>query len=383
MTGQNKIFIYVQHLLGIGHLRRTSYLARELVIQGFEVYLVSGGNPVAGLSLDGVKFHQLPPLRSRDENFDILIDENGQIIDEDWKRRRSQMLLSLFASITPHMLITETFPFGRRMMRFELVPLLKMAKEQSTPPLIVSSIRDILQPKSKAGRNLEISRWLDRYYDQILVHGDESMATLGDSYPLANEVLGKTSYTGYITECGKTGPRIAVKDKEVLVSGGGGAVSLALLETAIAAKPLSSLNHYNWRVLVGHNIDEASFKRLQEKASDHIVIERNRPDFVSLLSRCAVSISQAGYNTVMDILSTGARAVLVPFSASGEIEQKLRADSLKNQKLVEAVEAEQLSARVLADAIDRSMESPLQFKENLKMKGAEVSAQLISGWLHA
>jgi len=62
-----RIFFWVQHLLGIGHLRRAATLARGLAKEGFDVLLVSGGGPVPGLDLGGARLRQLPPLRARDE----------------------------------------------------------------------------------------------------------------------------------------------------------------------------------------------------------------------------------------------------------------------------------------------------------------------------
>ncbi|MDP1753535.1 MAG: glycosyl transferase, partial [Reyranella sp.] len=51
MTG--RVFFYVQHLLGIGHLRRAATLARTMAAGGFDVLLVSGGAPIDGLALGG------------------------------------------------------------------------------------------------------------------------------------------------------------------------------------------------------------------------------------------------------------------------------------------------------------------------------------------
>jgi predicted glycosyltransferase len=41
-----RIFFHVQHLLGIGHIRRAAVLARTLAASGFDVLLVSGGAPL-------------------------------------------------------------------------------------------------------------------------------------------------------------------------------------------------------------------------------------------------------------------------------------------------------------------------------------------------
>ena len=38
-----RIFFYVQHLLGIGHVRRAALLARGMVERGIDVCVVLGG----------------------------------------------------------------------------------------------------------------------------------------------------------------------------------------------------------------------------------------------------------------------------------------------------------------------------------------------------
>ena len=77
------------------------------------------------------------------------------------------------------------------------------------------------------------------------------------------------------------------------------------------------------------NASEAELGTLLQLASQAepgaFTVERHRADFVDLLGNCRVSISQAGYNTTMEILSCGARAVLVPFGGGAEIEQTLEA----------------------------------------------------------
>ena len=57
-----RVFFHVQHLLGIGHLRRAATLARALADGGFDVLLVSGGAPVP-LNVGRARLHQLPPVQ--------------------------------------------------------------------------------------------------------------------------------------------------------------------------------------------------------------------------------------------------------------------------------------------------------------------------------
>lgn len=370
------VMIYVQHLLGIGHLRRIWFLACALADNNIQVDLVTGGMPVSDLVYRNIRVHQLPPVRSLDGRFDRLVNELGEGIDEAWKNNRRDRLLALFDRIKPRMLITETFPFGRRMMRFELIPLLQAAKQSTCPPIMVSSIRDILQPKNKHGRNEEVLNWVQSYYDHILIHGDQNIARLDLTFPLTELIADKLIYTGYITNPSSGHSDTQDGVGEVVVSGGGGAASLNLLKTAISAKPLCNQKHCLWRILVGNNLDQSSFDQLQQAASEGIIVERNRADFPALLKRCAVSVSQAGYNTVMDILRQQAAAVLVPFAEAGEVEQSLRAQQLQKRGRVVCLDEDNLTAEKLAQAIDQACNMKVKNFE-VNMGGADNSAKWI------
>ena len=374
--------VYVQHLLGIGHLQRASLLCNALYRNAFEVSLVTGGMPVSVPLSPDINLYQLTPVSCCDGHFDNLVDENNKPIDARWKKNRRDQLLALFNRLSPDALITETFPFGRRMMRFELLPLLKAARQHPGEPIIISSIRDILQPKLKPHRDTEIQQLVDAYYDRILIHGDERFATLADTFSLAAEVAHKISYSGYISEPAEIEPPSDVGKNEIVVSGGGGIASLPLLNCAIAARPLAATDHRIWRLLIGPNIDQGQFTNLQKFAGEGIIIERNRPDFSALLRNCAVSVSQAGYNTVVNILKTGTRAVLVPFSEAGEVEQTMRANLLHRHNRVVALAQDELTPASLAAAINRAASMSLPAFD-VKMDGAERSAQLVDEWLNA
>ena len=180
------VLIYVQHLLGVGHLQRAMRLAAALEDQGLRVAMVSGGMPAAIPRPANLAFHQLPPLYSADGSFTRLFDANGKAIDDAWRARRKRELLEVFASFAPQVLITETFPFGRRMLRFELLPLLQASR--GSCQLVVASIRDILQPRANPERDLETCELIDTYYDHVLVHGDARIAGLEDSFSRAGDI---------------------------------------------------------------------------------------------------------------------------------------------------------------------------------------------------
>jgi predicted glycosyltransferase len=358
-----KVFFYVQHLLGIGHLKRAATIAQALREVGFEVTLASGGAPV-----EGIPVLQLPPLAS-DASFRKLLDEGGQPIDEAWKARRRDYLLEAYRKSRADALIVELFPFGRRQMRFELIPLLEEARSR----LVVCSARDILQPKYE--REEEALEHFQRYFDRLLVHGDPRVATFERSFSRARRLEGSLHYTGYVVQEPAAGAADAGAG-EVLVSVGGGAVGRRLVETAIRARPLTGLGNRTWRILAGVNAREVETLRV-----DGVIVERTRSDFVQRLRNCVLSVSQAGYNTVVETLQARARAVFVPFAGSREIEQTLRARLLAERGLVSMVEEEALSPATLAAAIDRAAAAPRPLAGAVDLGGARQSAELVRAWL--
>lgn len=361
-----RVFIYVQHLLGIGHLKRAATLAQALRAYGFEVILASGGAPV-----DGIAVLQLPPASSPD--FRQLIDENGKPVDEAWKRRRRDALIQAYCKASPDVLLIELFPFGRRQMRFELIPLLDAAKAGPRRPLVVCSVRDLIQPNP--AREQEAAERFERYFDRLLVHGDPRIATFERTFGQAPRLGSRLFYTGYVVE---ETPRehIDVGKDEVLVSAGGGAVGRRLLETALEARALTSLRDRTWRILAGPNA-----KDMDSLKGEGVIVERARDDFTLRLRNCVVSVSQAGYNTVMETLQAGARAVLVPFAAGGESEQTLRAKLLVGRGLAQMVEEHELTPVTLAAAIERARASPRPACAAVDLGGARRSAELLREWL--
>ncbi len=369
MTSSNsRVFFYVQHLLGIGHLRRAALLCRALSADGFDVTLAMGGRPVGGMEIGGAELLALPPLHIGADGFHDLVDVNDVPVDAVWKDNRRDFLLDAIAERSPDILITEAFPFGRRQMRFELIPILESAKSAAPRPLIVCSVRDILKSSRKPGRAEETRALIADYYDLVLVHGDASFARLEETFPEAGAFAPKLRYTGIVAE--RAGIRPPVGEAEVLISAGGGAVGVDLFKVAIAARPLSRLADLHWRLLIGPNMAEVIFSALSEKASDGVTVERYRSDFRTLLSGAAVSVSQAGYNTVADILSTNTPAVLVPFDTDGEDEQPRRAQKLAEVGRAELIASSRLTPQCLAGAIDRAAIRSPSAEFVLDMEGA-------------
>lgn len=322
-----RVLIAVTHLLGVGHLARAAAIARGLVRAGHEVTLASGGNPAPLVATEGLCLIQLPPVHIVGTAFSTLLGADGKPVGETIKTERRRMLLEALRQTKPHVILTELFPFGRRTLADEFLALVEAARLQRPLPVVLSSIRDVLITPVRAGRVEETHARLLAHYDGVLVHGDERLLPLERSWPVTPEIAPLLNYTGYVDD---TAARViedgAEGAGEIIVSGGGSAASLPLYRAALGAAGL--VTDHRWRLLVGRGVAVEAFDALAQAAPDHVIVERARPDFPALLSRAALSVSQAGYNTVIDVLNARVRAVLVPFEAGNETEQRLRAEGL-------------------------------------------------------
>jgi len=374
--------IYVQHLLGIGHLMRARRIAEALAEAGFAVHLVSGGMPPGGRAPLDVQVLQLPPIYAADATLKPLLDARGQPVDEAYRRERRDLLLAAFEAAAPAVVIFETYPFGRRALRFEIVPLLERIHAIRPRPIVIASVRDILQVRSKEGREQEMLEAANRWFDAVLVHGDRRFARLDETFALTASLRPRVHYTGFVANRVENFSTSGGERREVIVSAGGGAVGTEMLATALAARPLSRFGRLPWRVLVGTNVADADFRRLQQEASGSaegsVVVERARPDFAALLRQSLISVSQAGYNTTIDVCTSGARGVFVPFAANGETEQLARARRLRQLDLGVVVEDVERSPTMLAAAIDAAGSKERWGRWQFDCDGAERSAALVA-----
>jgi predicted glycosyltransferase len=311
-----------------------------------------------------------------DLTFRTLVDAAGRPVDDAWRRRRAAALLDARRFARADVLVVELFPFGRRQMRFELLPLVEDALRLKPRPLVLCSVRDLIQPRPE--REPETVELVERYFDRILVHGDPRLAPFERTFGAAGRIADRLHYTGYVVA---PAPRPAEARAEVLVSAGGGAVGKRLLAAAIAAREQTLLRGATWRLLAGVNAAEADLRALAREAKPGIVLERARDDFPQLLAGCALSISQAGYNTVAETLQARARALLIPFAAGGELEQRLRAALLAERGAAIVLDEAALAPQALADAVNRAARLPQPPADFVQLDGARRSAGLIREWV--
>src|ERR1041385_5494594 len=351
-TSRRKILFYCQHLLGVGHLTRSLAICRGL-IERFDVVFVQGG-PDIGRSRDApaCRHVQLTPLLMREETSELYDPLNHRAPDRVLAERRAQ-LDALIENESFAAVITELFPFGRKKFAGEILHLIAAAKTRNPECLVACSVRDILvEKRDGAERDVKVAALVNERFDLVLVHSDPAMIRLEETFSQTPAIQGRLLYTGFVAGPAPAAVEQSWRRPEVLVSMGGALVGAELALAVLEVIP--ELPHLLFRFVLGPYCP-LSLRSAVEQAGAKLGAHRVRPEgflpnFEEVLSRVSLSISLAGYNTVMNILSTRTPALVFPHRANRE--QILRAEKLAKLDLLRVLNEADLPPAALRVAID-------------------------------
>jgi predicted glycosyltransferase len=381
-TDKPTLLFYCQHALGLGHLVRSLALADALAAE-FQVVLLNGGRFPDGTSVPaGVRVVNLPPL-GHDPNFQLVSHDEQWTVEEAMQIRRATILRELVETV-PAVVLVELFPFGRKKFEFELLPLLDAVHAMGADrPRVVCSVRDILvgdRPDQEA-HDERASTMANRYFDAILVHADPQFARLEETFKPATPLAVPVHYTGFVTN--DSTPIVVPDDQRVprvLVSAGGGMVGGPLFRVVVEA-------HRRWHAeagletlaLAGPFAPDADWAWLQEQAAslEGFTAVKYLPDLRIEMARSAVTVSQVGYNTTMDILRAKVPAVVIPYAEGREDEQRHRGRRLDALGVVRCVDPDDLDVQRLADAVLAAATST-PASVTLDLTGRDTSARMIA-----
>lgn len=376
-----KIALYCQHVLGVGHFHRSQELCRALADQ-HDVTMILGGPDVV-FSPDGFRVFKLPGLEMDHDFKNLQPCEEGLSLDEV-KTKRAAMLLELFRQQGFDIFITELYPFGRKAFRFELDPLLGAIRDNSFAPCkVLCSLRDILVERKEDTEKFEsrVIRKLARFYDGVLIHSDPDFIRIEETFHQAEAIPVPYRYTGFINRQVKTKTAFHPPGKNnrrlVVASIGGGNVGEELLFAAARAISLDTDHDFTLQIFTGLYSGEKVLSSLKEYENQWIQVDRFSAEFKNWLAHADVSISMAGYNSCMDVLSANTIGLLYPFNQNQE--QRLRVQKFAGKTSLQLLEAEDLQPATLLKRIKGAVSSPRP-RTAVNLDGAAATLQLITHW---
>lgn len=371
-----KIMHYCQHVLGVGHYIRSMEIAAAF--RGHQVLFVEGGQPIPHFTPpDHIQRMFLPPIMM-DADFSRIQSAAADL--EAVKTERRQLLAQAFREFAPDVLMIELFPFGRKFFQFELLPLLKSIRAENLPVMVVCSLRDILvekkDPVSYEQRVLDI---LNTYFDLLLIHSDARIFSLDESFQRAPQIAIPVEYTGFVTRRAPAADRHRRQQQRGLIvaSGGGSNVGRDLLAAAIRAVQRLDDETIRLHAFMGPFMEDADrgFLRGLAEQDQRTRVQPFVSDFLRELAQADLSISMAGYNTCMDILSAGVKALVYPFAQNRE--QAFRAAKLQQLGVLEVLESlavEHLRGRIAAKLHHQQTPRPTQA---ILLDGAATTLHLV------
>jgi predicted glycosyltransferase len=347
-----RLLFYCQHSVGLGHLVRSMNLADGLA-RDFDVTLLNGGPWPGDLPQPGtIDIVHLPPL-GLDASYALISRDERYTVEEAVRLRRT-MIQQTYADTAPDVLLVELFPFGRKKFGPELMPLLEAARSTRPAPFVACSLRDILvgSRRDQQGHDDRAARVANEYFDAVLVHSDARFSRLEETFHPNVPLTTPVHYTGFVRGAGSSAPD-RPRERRVLVSAGGGLVGAPLFRAAVEAHPRARALGLSTLIVTGPFLPEPVVEELTSRAeaTPGLEVLRYVPDLAGEIAASAVSVSQVGYNTTMDLLGCSTPAVVVPYVEGREDEQAERARRLERLGAVRVVEAARLSGDDLAHAV--------------------------------
>lgn len=349
-----RILVYTHNSIGVGHAFRTAAVISGikkwrpdidfLVMSGTSVPQVFFKEDVEVIKLPSVKMdidHSVNSLHSRYlTGFDL-----EAVFDF-----RQQLIMASFDFLQPDALIIEHNMTGQMS---ELIPLLMKKWMRKGGPVdfaLVHICRGImkwiplLRIPYQNPRHRSESINIGALYDFMYVLEDREVIDINKSFLGDDpELEPKINYLGKITNktCDElqsrreTLDRFGLPDKKLIVISLGRnqkVLGLSIRMAEILDHMLDS-EDYQVVMILDTYLDKSAASSLRAHESCKKVRFINfLPDLVDLFNHSELVISRAGYNTVNEILLTGAKAIIVPESHGGG-EQELRAHSVKAQNI--------------------------------------------------
>ena len=381
-----RVLIYCQHVLGMGHLIRSMAIARAL--KQCAVTFINGGESISGVEVPSwVTIVNLPSISS-DSEFQELTTHRQDMTLEQVQRARRNQLIALFDRLRPNVLLIELFPFGRKRFAFELLPLLAHIRLAGGATHVVCSLRDILVKKPDPARHEDwVVSLMNQYFDLLLIHSDPTFQTLDETFSRRTDLQCDVQYTGFVTQESDAPTDLPMGEDTsssdgmplILVSVGGGRVGYELLESTVRASFLLTTIPHRLLLFTGPYMPDQQYEELRRLAGQvpHIEIQRFTPVFQSLMRQATLSISMAGYNTCMNLLNTGTRALVLPFTGHKNDEQTIRARKLEQRGLLTVLEPEDLAPDLLARKMAAFLTTPRPGSHSINTDGGKHTAAVI------
>jgi predicted glycosyltransferase len=383
-----RILVYSHDTYGLGHLRRNLLLSRRLsrLAEPPSILLATGSPRAQAFDLPpGCDIFKLPAvLKQSDGTYEA---RTLPIPFEEIKRIRSEMLVSAFRRFGPDLVLVDHAPAG---VEGELLPMLREIHRRPSRPLVVLGLREIIDSADRVDdewRRLSAWEAIDEMYDRVLVYGDPRILTTAVELGLPKRLPGRVFHTGYLGRpvCPVVGAPALASEPTILVTAGGGGdghrvlrVFASYLESLPGRAPFRSV------VVTGPFLSRERFDEISSRlrATPHrVAVLRFTNRMEDLLQAAHGVLSMGGYNSIVEVLSEGIPALVVPRDTP-RLEQLIRMERITPHSAIDYRTFDRFGVGCLRLFIERIVDGTLQrTPARLDLDGLTGAANRIEGFL--
>jgi predicted glycosyltransferase len=366
-----RIALYSPGMVGLGHIRRTLLIAQALTAASRASALVIAEARQAGSFAipAGVDMLTLPALRKADGQC------TPRYLDVSLRKllaMRSRAIQGTLMAFEPDVLIVDHLPRGAV---GELEPALEQLRAEGHTRIVLG-LRDILEAPETVRREWDQAGYeaaIRRYFDAVWVYGDRAVYDQAREYHFAPDVAARLSYAGYLDPVERVGaacdgdPLVALGLPEgrlalCMVGGGQDGEALALAFAQGAPRDMNSV------VVTGPFMPEPARARLHELAgaNPRLRVLEFLDEPTRLLRRADRLVAMGGYNTVCEALSFETHTLVVP-RGQPRLEQRIRAERLRELGLLHVLPEEDLSPAAIGAWLARDLGAPPPVRERIDM----------------
>ncbi|WP_251152243.1 glycosyltransferase [Cellulosimicrobium sp. Marseille-Q4280] len=355
---RRRIALYSHDTQGLGHVRRTSLLARAVVEADpdVDVLLLSGAAEATSLplpartevvTLPGITKDPATGYGPRRWGGDL-----GGVVDV-----RAGVLDGALAAFDPDVLVVDKVPLG---VGGELRPALERLRARGRTACVLG-LRDVLDVPEVAVREWDDQRSTSvvaRFYDEVWVYGDARVYDPLVEYALPDVVARRTVFTGYLghgrsVAAARVGSpadhraarAVAVPDVPYVLCLVGGGQDGAELARSFARTALP--DGVRGVLVTGPYLPAATRAVLRRAALARPDLEVHAfvRDVVPLVEGARAVVTMGGYNSVCEVLASRRPALVVPRTRP-RAEQLVRARRLAELGLVDVLDGDPAPERL-------------------------------------
>jgi predicted glycosyltransferase len=350
------ILMYSHDTYGLGHIRRTMAIARNLVCPEVNILIVTGSPIVGRYTMPrGIDFVRIPGMIKKTNV--VYVPHSIKVDPKIAISIRTKIISATAKSFKPDLLIVDKVPTG---LKGEVLPTLKWMRKHLPCSRVVLGLRDILDDAESTRADWERKKFpevLRDLYSEIWVYGTRSMYDPITEYDFPEDIAAKTVFTGYIPRMIPRTRKTRRKHKQVVVTIGGGD-GYTVLDTYLKMLETNGTVDFKTLMITGPFL---SPERLDELADRARALKVQIKPFVrNMEKRMAKSdlvVSMGGYNTMCEILSLKKPALIIPRDNPRQ-EQLIRARVFKDQGLCEYIRWGDVSPETMREKINALLDDP-------------------------